>query len=170
MWLKHHFGELRVHRDEMVKGNYGINQLELWFKVVRRHWSRHHRTTREGMTLPCGSVMTRSVWSYNLKSEFEFIRFVIALYSFIFMDMEFLGVVFQSHPTFWQPQNNYALMKANLDCMHLIQVGLTISDDLDNLPTFGTSNYFICEFNFCEFDVTFAKVWGVRFVELIMLS
>jgi len=52
------------------------------------------------MTLPCGSVMTRSVWSYNLKSEFELIRFVIALYAFIFMDMEFLGVVFQSHPTF----------------------------------------------------------------------
>ena len=45
-------------------------------------------------------------------------------------------------------------MKANLDCMHLIQVRLTISDELDNLLTFGTSNCFICEFNFCEFDVT----------------
>ncbi|XP_068466635.1 probable CCR4-associated factor 1 homolog 9 [Phaseolus vulgaris] len=103
------------------------------------------------MTLPCDSVITRSVWSYNLESEFELIRSVIALYSFISMDTEFPGVVFQSHLAFRQPQNNYAVMKANVDNMHLIQVGLTLSDSNDNLPTFGTSNRFIWEFNF---DVT----------------
>ncbi|ESW30903.1 hypothetical protein PHAVU_002G191800 [Phaseolus vulgaris] len=106
------------------------------------------------MTLPPGSVMTRSVWSYNLESEFELIRSIISLYHFISMDTEFPGVVFQSHPVFRQPQNNYAVMKANVDSMHLIQVGLTLSDGHGNLPTFGTSNRFIWEFNFCEFDVT----------------
>ncbi|XP_068466631.1 probable CCR4-associated factor 1 homolog 11 [Phaseolus vulgaris] len=112
------------------------------------------RESNNNMTLPPGSVMTRSVWSYNLESEFELIRSIISLYPFISMDTEFPGVIFQSHPAFRQPQNNYAVMKANVDSMHLIQVGLTLSDGHDNLPTFGTSNRFIWEFNFCEFDVT----------------
>ncbi|XP_068503784.1 probable CCR4-associated factor 1 homolog 9 [Phaseolus vulgaris] len=145
------------------------------------------------MAFPCGSVITRSVWSYNLELEFELIRSIIALYPFISMDTEFPGVIFQSHPGFRQPQNNYAVMKANVDGMHLIQVGLTFSDSQGNLPTFGTSNRFIWEFNFCEFDVTrhahapdsitllrsqgmdFDKnrkygVSIVRFAELMMLS
>ncbi|QCE11930.1 CCR4-NOT transcription complex subunit 7/8 [Vigna unguiculata] len=106
------------------------------------------------MTMSCDAVMTRSVWSYNLEAEFELIRRVIGLFPFISMDIEFPGVIFQSHPTLRQPQNNYAVMKANVDCMHLIQVGLTFSDYHGNLPTFGTSHHFIWEFNFCEFDVT----------------
>jgi len=104
--------------------------------------------------MSCDAVMTRSVWSYNLEAEFELIRRVIELFPFISMDTKFPGVIFQSHPTLWQPQNNYAVMKANVDCMHLIQVGLTFSDYHGNLPTFGTSHRFIWEFNFCEFDVT----------------
>jgi len=91
------------------------------------------RESNNNMTLPYSSVMTRSVWSYNLESEFEMIHSVIALYPFILMDTEFPGAVFQSHSAFRQPQNNYAVMKANLDSMHLIQVGLTLSDDNDNL-------------------------------------
>jgi len=112
------------------------------------------------MVLPCGSIMTRSVWSYNLESEFELIRSIIASYSFISMDTEFSGIIFQSHPSFRKPQNNYAIMKANVENIHLIQVGLTLSDCHDNLPTFGTSNRFIWEFNFCEFEgyLTFEDV------------
>jgi len=106
------------------------------------------------MTFPCGSVMTRLVWSYNLESEFELICSIIASYSFISMDTEFPGIIFQSHPSFRKPQNNYAIMKANVDSMHLIQVGLTLSDRHDNLSTFGTCNRFIWEFNFREFDIT----------------
>ncbi|XP_068466608.1 probable CCR4-associated factor 1 homolog 11 [Phaseolus vulgaris] len=112
------------------------------------------RESNNNMTLSCSFVMTRSVWSYNLESEFELIRSIISLYPFISMDTEFPGVVFRSHPAFRQLNNNYVVMKANVDGMHLIQVGLTLSDGHDNLPTFGTSNRFIWEFNFCEFDVT----------------
>jgi len=106
------------------------------------------------MTLPCGSVMTKSMSSYNLESEFELIYSVIAFYHFISMNTEFSNVVFQLHLVFRTPQNNYVLMKANVNYTHLIQVSLTLSNDHDNLPTFGTSNHFIWEFNFCEFDVT----------------
>ncbi|WVZ06405.1 hypothetical protein V8G54_019751 [Vigna mungo] len=145
------------------------------------------------MHMSCGVVMTRSVWSYNLEAEFELIRRVIRFFPFISMDTEFPGVVFQLDPTFRQPQNNYAVMKANVDRMHLIQIGLTFSDRHGNLPTFGTSNRFIWEFNFCEFDVTHHlhaphsiallqsqgmdfhknRSFGVnimRFVELMMIS
>ncbi|KOM36859.1 hypothetical protein LR48_Vigan03g024000 [Vigna angularis] len=111
------------------------------------------------MVMSCGVVMTRSVWAYNLEAEFELIRRMIRFFPVISMDTEFPGVIFQLDPTFRQPRNNYALMKANVDrmckeSMHLIQVGLTLSDCHGNLPTFGTSNRFIWEFNFCEFDVT----------------
>jgi len=129
----------------------------LFLKKREREIGREREMERENnnnMTLPCTSVMTRSVWSYNLESEFELIRSVIALHLFISMDTEFPGVVFQSYPAFRQPQNNYAVMKANMDSMHLIQVGLTLSDCHGNLPTLGTSNRFIWEFNFREFDVT----------------
>ncbi|CAJ1936402.1 unnamed protein product [Sphenostylis stenocarpa] len=145
------------------------------------------------MAFSHGPVMKRSVWAFNLEAEFELIRSVIASYPLISMDTEFPGIVFNSHPAFRQPHNNYAVMKANVDHMHLIQVGLTLSDSHGNLPNFGTSNQFIWEFNFCEFDMTrdlyapdsiallrrqgvdFEKnrMFGVnimRFVELMMFS
>ncbi|KAG2404852.1 CCR4-associated factor 1-like protein [Vigna angularis] len=106
------------------------------------------------MVILSSPVMTRSVWSYNLETEFELIHKMIRFFSFISMDTEFPGVIFQSDSILRQPQNNYTVMKANVDNMHLLQVGLTLSDCHGNLPTFGTSNRFIWEFNFCEFDVT----------------
>ncbi|TKY53135.1 CCR4-associated factor 1-like 9 [Spatholobus suberectus] len=106
------------------------------------------------MVLPNCSIVTRLVWSSNLESEFKLIHSVIAKYPLISMDTEFLGVVVQSGPAFRQPENNYAVLKANVDHLHLIQVGLTLSDHEGNLPNFGTSNSFIWEFNFCDFDVT----------------
>ena len=145
------------------------------------------------MVVPDGVVMTRSVWACNLEVEFELIHKMIGFFPFISMDTKFPGIIFQSNPGLHQPQTNYAMMKANVDHMHLIQVGLTLSDCHGNLPTFGTSNRFIWEFNFCEFDVThhphaphsiallqrhgmdFHKnrnfgVSIVRFAELMMLS
>lgn len=78
----------------------------------------------------------------------------MASYPLISIDTEFPGVIIHSNPNFrQQPEYNYAIMRANVESMHLIQLGLTLSDHKGNLPNFGTSNSFIWEFNFCEFDV-----------------
>ncbi|TKY53136.1 CCR4-associated factor 1-like 9 [Spatholobus suberectus] len=65
------------------------------------------------MVLPNRSIVTRSVWSSNLESEFMSISSVIAKYPLISMDTEFPGVVVHSNPAFRQPENNYAILKAN---------------------------------------------------------
>ncbi|XP_022631909.1 probable CCR4-associated factor 1 homolog 11 [Vigna radiata var. radiata] len=100
-----------------------------------------------------GSIVTRSVWASNLETEFELMRSVITSYPLISMDTEFPGVIFHSNSDVRQPEHNYAVMKSNVECLHLIQVGLTLSDCHGNLPSFQSSDRFIWEFNFREFNV-----------------
>ncbi|CAN0879401.1 Probable CCR4-associated factor 1 homolog 11 [Linum grandiflorum] len=99
-------------------------------------------------------VVTRSVWADNLESEFAVIISVAKHYPVISMDTEFPGVVIRPPglPQFnLQHQDStarYASLKANVDSLKLIQVGLTLADEDGNLPDR------IWEFNFRDFDVT----------------
>ncbi|XP_057496156.1 probable CCR4-associated factor 1 homolog 11 [Actinidia eriantha] len=103
-------------------------------------------------------VIIRQVWAWNLREEIALIQHVLPYYRFASMDTEFPGVIFRPGTEKHQyphlsPTFNYRLMKANVDALNLIQLGLTLSDPYGNLPDFGTPFSHIWEFNFSDFNL-----------------
>ncbi|KAK9149820.1 hypothetical protein Scep_008577 [Stephania cephalantha] len=100
------------------------------------------------------SIEIRDVWDDNLESEFELIREVVDKYPYIAMDTEFPGIVLRPVGNFKNNSDfNYKTLKANVDMLKLIQLGLTFSDEDGNLPTCDTDKYCVWQFNFREFNV-----------------
>ncbi|CAL5214807.1 unnamed protein product [Lathyrus oleraceus] len=91
-------------------------------------------------------VIIREVWAYNLEYEFNLILQAISEHHLIIsMDTEFPGVIHSPKIDYRHllPSDHYRYLKANVDDLKLIQVGLTLSDSEGNLPDFGTNNSYI---------------------------
>ncbi|KAL4302214.1 hypothetical protein GQ457_10G020240 [Hibiscus cannabinus] len=101
-------------------------------------------------------VIVRQVFADELEREFALIRSAIPLFRFVSMDTEFPGTIFKASKEIIEqgdPATNYDYMKANVDALEPIQLGLTLSDSQGNLPDFGTPFSYVWEFNFNGFDV-----------------
>lgn len=109
-------------------------------------------------------IVVREVWATNLDLEFYLIRKLIHRYPMISLDTEFPGVVFKSTPPNTPPNNlnytkpspadYYQILKANVDALSIIQLGLTLSDPDGHLPSLGSKHRrYIWQFNFSDFDV-----------------
>ncbi|KAI5057432.1 hypothetical protein GOP47_0027447, partial [Adiantum capillus-veneris] len=94
-------------------------------------------------------VCIREVWADNLEEEFMFIRSIVDDYPYLAMDTEFPGTVLKS-----VPESNYQGLRANVNMLKLIQLGLTFCDESGSMPRCSNSDkYCVWQFNFREFNL-----------------
>lgn len=99
------------------------------------------------------AIQIREVWDENLEAEFALIREIVDEYPYVAMDTEFPGIVLRPVGSFkTNSEYNYQTLKANVDLLKLIQLGLTFSDEHGNLPTCEDGRQCIWQFNFREFN------------------
>jgi CCR4-NOT transcription complex subunit 7/8 len=120
------------------------------------------------------TVEIREVWADNLEAEFALIRDVVDEFPFVAMDTEFPGIVCRPVGAFRSPADyNYATLKANVDMLHLIQLGLTFSSPTGELPSLGPSpsrqRRCVWQFNFREFDDA-RDIYATDSIELLRHS
>jgi len=76
--------------------------------------------------------LIREVFSDNFQDEIKILSKLVEKYNYVAMDTEFPGVVFQSIVN--TREMYYRVVKANVDKLKLIQVGITVSDKDGNHP------------------------------------
>lgn len=92
-------------------------------------------------------IKIRQVWAENLEQEFGLIRGIIHMFPYVSIDTEFPGVVVAPnfdpkipyHLRHMDPSEQYSFLKANVDNLKLIQLGLTLTDADGNLEMMHTA-------------------------------
>lgn len=104
------------------------------------HHHHHHQPPLE----------IREVWADNLEREFKLIRAAAERFPYVSMDTEFPGVIHSlpshRHPASLSAAERYALLKSNVDALHLIQVGLCFAPSPSSPPAVAF------QINLREFD------------------
>ncbi|KAL6844220.1 hypothetical protein ACP4OV_025893 [Aristida adscensionis] len=97
---------------------------------------------------PAAALQIRQVWADNVEQEFRLIRAAVEHFPYVSMDTEFPGVIHRpaKHPAALTAGERYALLKSNVDALHLIQVGLAFAASPDSPPALAF------EINLREFD------------------
>ncbi len=115
----------------------------------------------------------KNVWKYNVEKEFARIAKTLDEgYTWIAMDTEFPGIVFNYVMDSKSPEMGYRLLKMNVDSLKLIQVGITLANDKGEKPA-GTHTWqFNLNFNintekYHPESISLLKEAGIVFEELI---
>ncbi|KAK9447211.1 ribonuclease H-like domain-containing protein [Limtongia smithiae] len=92
-----------------------------------------------------GSLI-REVWQTNFEQEMHVLRELVERYNYISLDSEFPGIVARPIGTFKTTQDyHYQTLRCNVDLVHVIQLGITFSDEHGNHPEGLPSTW---QFNF----------------------
>ncbi|MCO5582861.1 hypothetical protein L7F22_036762 [Adiantum nelumboides] len=120
--------------------------------------------------LPKVGLRIREVWEDNLDEEFDLIREIVDDYPYLAMDTEFPGVVVRPVGVFKSSAEfHFQTLRANVNMLKLIQLGLTFSDENGCLPKCGTDEYCVWQFNFREFNLR-EDVYAQDSIELLRQS
>ncbi|RCV39313.1 hypothetical protein SETIT_8G213500v2 [Setaria italica] len=106
-------------------------------------------------------LQVRPVTAANYEAELDGIGFLLARYPYVAIDTEYPGTVHRPPPP-WRagrelsPPDRYELLKANVDELPVVQLGITLCDEYGNLPTLvdgsGRPHEVVWEVTFSDFD------------------
>ncbi|KAG8080408.1 hypothetical protein GUJ93_ZPchr0007g3683 [Zizania palustris] len=118
-----------------------------WRRTSGGGWLSHFSRRERGGAVGVGAQVA-------LAEEFELIESLLPRFRYVAVDTEFPGTLHRPNvPAYLlSSAEHYKFMRANVDNLHLIQLGLTLFDDDGRLPAFGAVQV-VWEFNFREFDV-----------------
>ncbi|SMN21611.1 similar to Saccharomyces cerevisiae YNR052C POP2 RNase of the DEDD superfamily, subunit of the Ccr4-Not complex that mediates 3' to 5' mRNA deadenylation [Maudiozyma saulgeensis] len=98
---------------------------------------------------PLMHLFVREVWKTNLHSEFVAIRRLATQYNYISVSTEFIGTLARPIGNFSSKEDyHYQTMRANVDILNPVQLGISLSDANGNKPDNEPSTW---QFNF-DFD------------------
>jgi CCR4-NOT transcription complex subunit 7/8 len=119
-------------------------------------------------SLPQRSIesVIKNVWKTNYKEEILRIANLVEKYPFVAMDTEFPGIIVRPQGEVRDPQ--YQTIRANVDRLKLIQVGITLSDEHGNFPPDTSTWQFNLKFDlkvdtYSEDSIQLLKTSGIDF-------
>ncbi|MCO5556379.1 hypothetical protein L7F22_009927 [Adiantum nelumboides] len=121
------------------------------------------------MSVPDGApIRIREVWDRDARKEFVHINRLKRKFPNISVDTEFPGAFPMYHIAFSGEESVYQSLRANVDKMKLIQVGLTLTNEHGQLPMID-GVYCAWQFNIRDFDIT-SDLYVATSIQLLKAS